>query len=271
MNLLPRFSIGIIFLVAITLLPTILFKYAQSEPLPHPRLIAHAGGSVNGLRYTNSREALETSYAEGFRWFELDLEVTSDGELVLLHDWDYILRNHFGVAPGVRSLAEFKTLGNGIPYTTLSVAELADWLTTHPDVYLITDIKKGRLRRLVKLRREFPRVAKRIVPQIYTFWHYLPVRLLGFSPPILTLYANNYSEARVLRFAKRAPLWAVTLPAERALESELPKQLQQRGIITYAHLVDTPELARRLRSRGVFGFYTALLSSLDEETTVIGD
>ena len=56
-------------------------------PLTAPRLIAHAGGDIYGIRMTNSLQALDRSYEEGFRFIEVDICLTSDGVPVLLHDW----------------------------------------------------------------------------------------------------------------------------------------------------------------------------------------
>ncbi|WP_339666208.1 hypothetical protein, partial [Maribacter arcticus] len=46
------------------------------------RFIAHAGGEVNGIKSTNSKNALDENYKKGFRIFELDIIETSDGKLV---------------------------------------------------------------------------------------------------------------------------------------------------------------------------------------------
>jgi len=50
-------------------------------------LIAHAGGGINGLKYTNSLEAMEQSIEHGFKMVELDLLISSDGRIVAVHDW----------------------------------------------------------------------------------------------------------------------------------------------------------------------------------------
>ena len=44
--------------------------FGPHEPL---RFIAHAGGQIEGMNYTNSLEALNNSYKNGFRLFELIL------------------------------------------------------------------------------------------------------------------------------------------------------------------------------------------------------
>ncbi|MBR6602599.1 MAG: hypothetical protein IKK94_01145, partial [Clostridia bacterium] len=98
----------------------------------HPSLIAHAGGAVYGYRLTNSLEALDASYENGFRVFELDFEVTGDGEYVLLHDWESMAeRMLFG--EGKMTLDEFKNAEKFASLTLLSLDELLSWLSVHED------------------------------------------------------------------------------------------------------------------------------------------
>ena len=54
-------------------------------PVPVPKFIAHAGGGIGNLSYTNSRDALDTNYRHGHRFFELDLDWTKDDKLVLIN------------------------------------------------------------------------------------------------------------------------------------------------------------------------------------------
>lgn len=55
----------------------------RSEGVPEP--IAHAAGVVRGRVYTNSREALERSLNEGYRYIELDLRKTIGGDYFAAH------------------------------------------------------------------------------------------------------------------------------------------------------------------------------------------
>lgn len=52
----------------------------------HP-LMAHALGAYQGQNYSNTREALEYAYAQGYRYFEADVAITEDNCLVLSHGW----------------------------------------------------------------------------------------------------------------------------------------------------------------------------------------
>ena len=52
------------------------------------RYMAHALGGIDGENYTNSKEALESSYNKGIRLFEVDINLTADDKLVCVHGWN---------------------------------------------------------------------------------------------------------------------------------------------------------------------------------------
>ena len=107
---------------------------------PHDnRYIAHAGGEVNGIKSTNSKEALDQNYKKGFRLFELDIIETKDGKLVAAHDWKMWARftDYKGELPV--SHAEFMKHRIYGDYTTLDLKGINDWFAAHPDAILVTD------------------------------------------------------------------------------------------------------------------------------------
>lgn len=118
----------------------IYFPKVQYEFEPsRDRYIAHAGGEVNGVKSTNTKDALDQNYAKGFRLFELDIIETSDGKLVAAHDWNMWSRftDYEGTLPPTH--AEFmkeKIYGD---YTLLDMKGINDWFRAHPDATLVTD------------------------------------------------------------------------------------------------------------------------------------
>jgi len=103
------------------------------------RFIAHAGGAVEGIRYTNSKEALDKSYKKGFRLFELDILKTSDDVFVAAHDWKNWaeITQYKGVLPpSYRVFLQSKIHGK---YTPMGIEEINAWFTTHEDAVLVTD------------------------------------------------------------------------------------------------------------------------------------
>lgn len=103
------------------------------------RYIAHAGGEVNGVRSTNTKDALDQNYAKGFRLFELDIITTSDGKLVAAHDWNMWSRftDYDGALPPThKEFMKHKIYGD---YTTLDLKGINAWFKAHPDATLVTD------------------------------------------------------------------------------------------------------------------------------------
>ena len=55
--------------------------------------ICHSLGSVYGHKYMNCPQVAYGQYEDGYRYFEVDLDRTSDGHMILVHD---CLRNRRG-------------------------------------------------------------------------------------------------------------------------------------------------------------------------------
>ena len=109
------------------------------------RYIAHAGGEINGVKSTNSKQALDANYKKGFRLFELDIIETSDGKKVAAHDWKMWSRftDYQGALPPSHSVfMKHKIYGD---YTTLDMKGINAWFTAHPDATLVTDKVKDPL------------------------------------------------------------------------------------------------------------------------------
>ncbi len=103
------------------------------------RYIAHAAGEVDGIRSTNSKEALDQNYAKGFRLFELDIIETSDKKLVAAHDWKMWARfTDFkgALPPSHEEFLKHKIYGD---YKTLDLDGINSWFKAHPDAILVTD------------------------------------------------------------------------------------------------------------------------------------
>jgi glycerophosphoryl diester phosphodiesterase len=114
-------------------------------PFEAERFIAHAGGSPGGLlqdqRYSNSREAFEVSYANGFRAFELDLVLLADGEVIAAHDFheEYYGLDHGSFPELTREDVEGARWNDR--YDLLFAQDVIDLLVEHPDVWLVLDTK----------------------------------------------------------------------------------------------------------------------------------
>lgn len=103
------------------------------------RFIAHAGGMINGKKYTNSLEALNASYSKGFRLFELDIIETSDNHFVAAHDWENWAKQVGFLGNVPPTLEEFKKHKIYGSFTPLDMSDINKWFYEHPDAKLVTD------------------------------------------------------------------------------------------------------------------------------------
>ena len=227
---------------------------AMSEDGVHPQLIAHGGGAVYGYRLTNSLEALNHSYDEGFRFIEVDLNETSDGRIALIHDWIGTAKRLLG-EEGVRTAAELHSAETMAGLTFLTLNDLLIWLDEHPDCTIVTDIKQdNNCQLLQQLANESGDQIGRFIPQAYTFEEYDQIKKLGYDQVILTLYRITATPEELLDFEEDKDPWAITIPEEQ-LGQYLPA-LTGKGIATYAHSVNTVDTLDQWHEMGLTGIYT---------------
>lgn len=210
-------------------------------PLPSIR-VAHAGGGLPEGIYCNCREAFDRSYARGFRWFEADFSTTTDGQIVLLHDWGPEFRSWFN-RPGPLTHAEFMATMLRGGYHPMDVGSLVAWLTAHPDAILITDVKADNLTILHQLAAT--PIKSQLVPQVYFPDQIAPVKALGFDRIIFTNYRANLPASDLRKIMPK--VWAVTVWKD---------DVRHLGGRVFAFTVNTTAEANLARLRGAAGVYT---------------
>ncbi|MDQ0508851.1 Lipoteichoic acid synthase [Aedoeadaptatus ivorii] len=230
-----------------------------TERLDAALTVMHAGGTIDGMRYTNFKETLDKEYAAGKRYFEIDLSETTDDRLVCIHSWDGYTQKFFGYGGSEEtpvSRAEFLALKERHGYTQMDLSMLLDWFRAHKDAYLITDIKTDNVRHLV---RDFadvePALKARILPQIYAQSEYAPVRQAGFEKILYTLYLSGDTPQEVAAFYDAARPYAITVSEQKA-EAGYADVLRRAQIPYYVHTVNDADAAKAWIKKGAIGVYT---------------
>jgi|GEM_PF-1285243 len=223
-----------------------------------PEKIIHAGGAIHERIGSNSLEALNNSYALGQRFIEMDFLLSSDGVPVCLHDWSQFYSNALGSEPITAEAFSRVRIYNF--YTSVTLDSLVAWLTAHPDVYIITDIKENNVEVLRQIAHKHPEIIPRLIPQIYQYDEYAPVRAMGYTNIILTLYRlpsydDKANAKQNAEFAKVHKLLAVTADVTLA-EQSFVDAFTAAGVPLFVHTVNNAEEQARLRSMGVTGVYT---------------
>lgn len=226
-----------------------------------PREIMHAGGALGSYTGTNTLDALNNSHYRGQRFYELDFLLSSDGIPVALHDWSGSYSAELSKEPiTAEEFSKIKILGQ---FTPLTIDTLAFWLKMHPDTYIITDVKDDNIAALRYISENYPDIISRFLPQIYHYDEYAPVRAMGFSNIIFTLYSLPTYEDKVdrtaynIEFAKKNNLFAVTASVDLVdAHPFLIKKYKDAGVPLYIHTVNDKEKKQALFDSGVSGVYT---------------
>lgn len=174
------------------------------------RFIAHAGGQIDGRRYTNSLEALELAYTNGLRLFEFDLIKTSDGRLVAAHDWSS-WRDATGLRVSAPSHQQFKENLLYEKYQTLDLSDLERWFARRTDSYLVTD----KVVDFEALLRGFS-LRDRLIVEVFSVDEYHRALDEGVRYPMLSLRAAmiNDGKYKVLALFRTQPVKFVAVSSK---------------------------------------------------------
>lgn len=167
-------------------------NWFESPDLPH--YIAHAGGSVHRYRYSNSIEAVHNSLEHGLGYIELDLSMTSDGQLVAWHDWNF----EWTEAPDHDEFMARKIYGL---FTPIDFPRIDSIMTANPHLTLVTDkISNPQI-----IDRWLHPYKKRVWVECFSDEDYFALREMGYhvlasrvpplktnTPAVIRNYAFDY-------------------------------------------------------------------------------
>ncbi|MBR5815864.1 MAG: hypothetical protein IKY38_00410 [Anaerotignum sp.] len=234
------------------------------------RLIAHAFGEVDNKIETNSKEAFINAWENGFRVVEGDFTYTSDGVLVLRHDFEkdgsYARLDIPTTGDKVMDSQTFMNSPIIFEQTPLRAVDLMYLMVEYPDMYLVTDTKdtdkatvQKQFRDLVGIAKNIghPEVLDRIIPQLYNKGMIDWIReIYSFENWIFTLYLyNNPDYDDIANYCTTKGIQTVTLHIDRATAANVGK-LKAKGLKVYAHTTNRYLTMKNLLAVGVDGIYT---------------
>ncbi|MFA0162914.1 glycerophosphodiester phosphodiesterase family protein [Vibrio splendidus] len=223
-------------------------------------LIAHAGGGINGLKYTNSLEAMEQSIEHGFKMVELDLLISSDGRIVAVHDWKTFHEMTNSNNTGSISSKEFESKIIYDKYKTLNISTAIDILDKN-DVVLVTD----KIKNLVLLSKYIIDKDKSII-EVFSIDKYNEAIDLGFNNVALNIDLNT---PFILDWIDLNKIKAVTYRGDNlgSLGSEYKKAIELSNMGVSAMIYSTNDLdLDGIKASGIgnFALYVDFVLPLDE-------
>lgn len=224
-------------------------------------LIYHAGGDIQGYRYTNSLEAIEQTLAREQYFLEIDLQYTSDGHLVCAHTWSDVFPEEY--QPTLEEFRQAKIQGR---FTPVTAEDLLRIMTENPQMYLVVDVKEpGTITRvitdLVNLANHDAAILDRFIIQLYTGEEksdLLEIYPFEDEQFLFTLYAIGYWQMEFAAHCNQENISVITLP-QGWMPPEDAAFLKELGFVVYEHTVNRVDIARQSLEKGISSFYTDTL------------
>lgn len=134
-------------------------------------IILHAGGGINNMSYMNAQEPFLYYYNLGYRYFEYDLKLSTDGKIIGTHAFEHLDVNKYDF-----TYEEFKELRLTNGYTPVNEEWLIQTIKDYNDITIVVDAKMDDtiedakvLQRLEKLESIYKiDISKNILPEIFS-------------------------------------------------------------------------------------------------------
>ena len=234
-------------------------------------LILHALGGIDGVDYTNSLEAFHHNHKKGGMFFEVDFRLTSDNELILLHDYNALQANLSSTRRiALKDFLHTKIKGT---YQPATFNDLVSLMVKYPDIFIITDTKytdkesiELQFNAMMRICQSqgATSVLERFIIQIY-HEEMLPIieRIYPFSFVIFTLYmrknaADLHEFRRICKWSKAHNISAITMH-HTWYTKERAEILLKYQIPAYLFTVNDEQLAQHYILSGAQKIYTDFL------------
>ena len=234
--------------------------------------IAHALGGIDGKTYTNSPQALEHNYKKGFRVFEVDLDLSSDGEVIAWHSFDKKSLKDMGIpekyATNKPTASEFKKIKSYGKYDTMLFRDVISYMRKYQDIYMVIDLKQAEDDKVRKIYNEIVNQASgdysllnRIIPQIYRASTYNEVmKIYNFKSAAFTCYKmDKIDENEITNYCAMNGIKVLTVDY-RFFTPSLVEKCNARGIKLYMNTYNDINEVNKYKKKGVYGFFTDFLT-----------
>ena len=253
-------------------------ELSATEILAGARIISHAMGTTEGIEGLNCLEGFLEHYDAGVRVFEADLRTTSDGYIVLRHDWGGGIQRNINTT-AIPTREQFLKTPILDKYTPLSFEDLLRLMVKYPDICIVTDTKFMEAEEVTKQFQAILHEAQRLglsylfdrfFIQIYSMNHFLVVNSLYHFPHyIYTMYQDSFGgnidafRDKVI-FCEENGIEGITL-WDYLWDPDYYDVADWHHVKVYAHTVNNATSAKRLIRTGISAVYSDILDPAEVE------
>lgn len=249
-------------LTAVPVMNTYLMTVGQSGT------IRHALGGVDGHMYLDSIDGLKQDYGREYRLFEADVNFTSDGVLVLAHGWtesDHVKRLGMPYDPADPVPTYETFMGSKIQgrYTATSFRDLAGFMRTHTDMFVLLDFADRSYQDTVTAYSEVVREAGRddsvlqrfivgghttdMIDAVKTTWHFTLYNLYLDVPQNRTGILKNLDD--YIGYCRNNDISSFSTAVD-TFTPQVAAKMRTSGLVSYVFTTNDKKEADSLRDLG---------------------
>lgn len=199
-------------------------------------VILHAGGGIDGLSYMNAQETFLYYYNMGYRYFEYDFKLSSDGRLIGTHAGENLDTAEISNFSDI-TYEQFKQIRLSNGYTPVNEEWLMNTIKTYPDVKIVVDAKGDTIEEDVLIDQRFEELERiynydlssNIIPEVFSLemWDTLK-DTTTYEKYFFSHYKVYYTVDMMINYFKDDRIWGVALPiwSDADIRSEIYKLKQ---------------------------------------------
>ena len=221
-----------------------------------PLRIAHRGASGSGLKPENTLSAFDEAIRIGVDIIEIDVRITGDGKLIVLHD------------PSLDRTTDFSGLVRDMSYDDISKADAGDGEKV-PLLEDVLELARNRVQVLIELKSDY--ISENVLHAIHETGSQEQVIIQSFNPlnverfkmmspsiPAALLIGDlptSTSRLRARRLVAQVLSTGSNILAvwHATITSSLIEEMRQRGISVWAWTVDDEIIVKDLSLMGIHG------------------
>jgi len=240
-------------------------------------MISHAMGGIDGNAYSNSLEGFLENYDEGHRFFDVDMELTSDNRIVLWSDWQRQFCSSYSAG---RTPTYDEFMGSLIydEYTPMDLEALLELMHQYSDIHIFTDTHHSSSTIVKKMFKTIVSTAEqlgieevldqfivgiysqdmfRIVDEIYHFKEYMMNLYKVYSK-----VPDKSKLQKLANFCKKNGIDTMGMYA-KWWNPKFAEYIRSYGLDLVLYIVNDSSTARKYFDDGVNGIYTDYLPPVE--------
>lgn len=239
-------------------------------------IILHAGGGMDGLTYLNAQETFLYYYNLGYRTFEYDLRLSTDGRLIGTHAFEHIDNDKYEY-----SYDEFKLLRLDNGFTPVNEEWLMETIIKYNDITIVVDAKMDStvldakvLERLEELEGIYNvDISKNILPEVFSveMWDIVK-ETTSFDRYFFSHYKVYYSIDFMIENFNNDRIYGIAIPnySDRYIRSnlyrlkDLGKKIYVFTPLNYDEVIDCIDMG----ADGIYLNEVDILSGVNDEKNI---